>query len=127
MLFKKFDFRKEFKVLDKGNFGKDKTNVSYFGIDETTDEIVGSQIDVLYYNSKDDFAILINTETDDEVIFCKNPQGLTFNEIYENMNKKSNEYIGDRYFTEKDFFKAPNIEFNKKENIVNFKTNHLKH
>ena len=126
MLFKKFDFRKEFKVLDKGNFGKDKTNVSYFGIDETTDEIVGSQIYVLYYNSKDDFAILINTETDDEVIFCKNPQGLTFNEIYSNMNKKSSEYKGDRYFTEKDFFKVPNIEFNKKREYSEFEEKQFK-
>lgn len=120
MLFRKFDFLKEFKVLEKGNFGNDKTNVSYFGIDSTTDKSVGNQINVLYYNSKDDFALLINTKSNDEVIFCKNPQGLTFNEIYTNMNKKSNEYNGDIKFSKEDIFKAPNIKFNEKREYKEF-------
>lgn len=76
---------------------------------------VGNQITVLYYNSKDDFAIIVNTKTDDEVIFCKSPNGSNFNEIYENMNNESNKYTGSRSFKNVDEFKAPNLEFDEKK------------
>ena len=56
-----------------GGFGNKYNDVQYFGIDENTENSVGNQIEVLYYNSKEDFAILINTKTNDEVIFCKSP------------------------------------------------------
>ena len=89
MLYKKFEFLKEFDKLENGKFGDKYNDVEYFGIDKHTDDSIGDQIDVLYYNSKDDFAMIVNTKTDDEVIFCKSPQGVTFNEIYENMNEES--------------------------------------
>ena len=86
----------------------------YSRIDENTKNSVGNQINVLYYNSKDDFAIIVNTKTDDEVIFCRSPQGETFNEIYENMNKESKKYTGSKNFKNVDEFKAPNLTFNEK-------------
>ena len=69
----------------------------------------------MYYNSKDDFAILINTKTDDEVILCKNPKGNTFSEIYENMNEEASKYTGSESFNEVDEFKAPKLTFNEKK------------
>lgn len=111
MLYREFEYLKEFSKLENGAFGK-YDDVKYFGIDVSTDESVRDQIEVLYYNSKDDFAVLINTKTDDEVIFCKSPKGDTFKEIYENMNKKSASYKGSTSFADIDEFKAPNIEFN---------------
>lgn len=112
MLYRKFDFIKEFDKLDNGIFGKEYKNIKYFGIDKNTDKSVGDQIDVLYYNSKDDFAIILNTKTDDEVILYKNPKGNTFKEIYDNMNKEAGKYEGSSSFKEVDEFKAPNLEFN---------------
>lgn len=114
MLYRKFEFLKEFDKLENGDFGNKYKDVKYFGIDENTKESVGSQIRVLYYNSKDDFAIIVNTKSNDEVIFCKNPQGKTFNEIYGNMNKESENYTGSSEFKDVDEFKAPNLTFNEK-------------
>ena len=115
MLYRKFEFLKEFDKLDDAKFGKEYDNVEYFGIDSNTENEVGDQIEVLYYNSQDDFAVLVETKSGDEVIFCKNPEGTTFNEIYENMNKKSYEYTGSKSFENIDEFKAPKIEFNEKK------------
>lgn len=115
MLYRKFEFLQEFDKLENGEFGNKYNDIKYFGIDKNTKNSVGDQIDVLYYNSKDDFAIIINTKNNDEVIFCKNPQGKTFNEIYENMNKESKEYKGSKEFKNIDEFKAPNLTFNEKK------------
>lgn len=114
MLYRKFEFLQEFDKLDNGKFGNKYDNIQYFGIDKNTKNSVGNQIKVLYYNSKDDFAVIVNTKTDDEVIFCKSPKGSNFNEIYENMNKEANKYTGSNSFKDVDEFKAPNLEFNEK-------------
>lgn len=114
MLYRKFEFLQEFDKLENEKFGDKYNDIEYFGINENTKDSVGNQIDVLYYNSKDDFAIVVNTKTDDEVIFCKNPQGETFNKIYENMNKESKKYQGSKKFKNIDEFKAPNLTINEK-------------
>ncbi len=114
MLYRKFEFLREFDKLDNDKFGNDYKDVKYFGIDKNTEDSIGNQITVLYYNSKDDFAISINTKTDDEVTFCKSPKGNNFNEIYENMNDEANKYTGSKSFKNIDEFKAPNLTFNKK-------------
>ena len=114
MLYRKFEFLQEFDKLESGKFGDKYNDIEYFGIDKNTKSSVGNQIEVLYYNSKDDFALLINTKTNDEVIFCKNPKGSNFNEIYENMNNETNKYAGSKLFKSVDEFKAPNLTFNEK-------------
>ena len=114
MLYRNFEFLKEFDKLNNGKFGNKYENVEYFGINKNTKEEVGEQITVLYYNSKDDFAVLINTKTNDEVIFCKNPNGSNFNEIYENMENESNKYTGSKSFNKIDEFKAPKLQFDEK-------------
>jgi Serpin (serine protease inhibitor). len=118
MLYRKFEFLKEFDKLDKGKFGDNYNDIEYFGISDSTDDTVRDQIKVLYYNSKDDFAIIINTKTNDEVIFCKNPNGTTFKEIYDNMNTKTESYEGSISFQDNDTFKAPNLTFNEKREYL---------
>lgn len=126
MLYKKFEFLKEFDKLENGKFGDKYNDVEYFGIDKHTDDSVGDQIDVLYYNSKDDFAMIVNTKTDDEVIFCKSPQGVTFNEIYENMNEESKKYTGSKSFKDIDEFKAPKLTFNEKKEYTELQNKEFK-
>lgn len=120
MLYRKFEFLQEFDKLENGKFSNKYDNIQYFGIDKNTKDSVRNQIDVLYYNSKDDFAIIVNTKTNDEVIFCKNPQGENFKEIYENMNKEANNYGGSKKFKNVDEFKAPNLTFNEKREYTEF-------
>lgn len=128
MLYRKFEFLQEFDKLENGKFANKYKNIQYFGIDKNTKNSVGDQIDVLYYNSKDDFAIIVNTKTNDEVIFCKGPKGENFKEIYENMNKEASNYTGSTIFKGVDEFKAPNLNINEQREYTElqrkkFKTN----
>lgn len=113
MLKRKFEFYYEFDNLEKSTFGNDYKNVSYFGINEKTKEEVKSQVDILYYNSKDDFAIKINTKQNDEVILCKGNNGKTFKEIYDKI--KNAKYDGNKKLNSNETLKIPNIEFKEKK------------
>lgn len=120
MLYRKFEYLTKFDKLENGTFGESYNDVKYFGINsanKTDNELKAqcNQIQVLYYNSEDDFALLINTKTNDEVIFCKGQTGNNLNEIYANMNSKADDYEGNTSFTSKDKFKAPVIEFNEEK------------
>ncbi len=114
MLYREFEYENKFDLLNNAKFGK-YDNIKYFGVSKNTKATVRDQIDVLFYNSKNDFAVKIRTKSNDEVIFYKNPEGETFKEIYDNMMKKTNEFEGSVSFTEYDYFMAPIISFNVKK------------
>ena len=116
MLKKEFQFEKAFEDLELGKFGKYE-NIKYFGIKEETEELK-NQVNVLYYNSKDDFAIKLKTKQEDEVFLCKNPQGKTFNEIYNNMLKQEEKYEGNRKIQEGEILKIPNIKLKEKNEFT---------
>ena len=113
MLYREFEYKSKFSVLDNTKFGEYE-DIKYFGVNKNSKEAVRKQIEVLFYNSKNDFAVKIKTKDNDEVIFYKNPEGETFKEIYDSMMKKTNEYEESRDFSEKDFFMAPILSFNVK-------------
>ena len=114
MLKKEFQFEKAFEELDNGKF-TDYENVSYFGIKKSSEsEELRNQVKVLYYNSKDDFAIKLITKQEDEVILYKNPKGNTFNEIYKNITTQESKYKGNKNFQEGELLKVPNIKMNEK-------------
>ena len=114
MLKKEFEFPKEFTELENGEFGN-YSNVKYFGIDNTTSDEVRNQVEVLYYNSKDDFAIKLITKGNDEVIISRGNNENTFKEIYDGIEEKSESYEGNKEFAENDTLKIPNITFDLKE------------
>lgn len=114
MLKKDFEFEKEFEKLENGNFG-DYEDVQYFGIKLDETEELKNQVDVLYYNSKDDFAIKLKTKQEDEIILCKNPNGNTFNKIYDNIMKQESEYKGNRFIQKGELLKIPNIKIKEKK------------
>ncbi len=116
MLKKEFEFPQEFTELENGKFG-DYKNVKYFGIGETSEEEIRDQVVVLYYHSKDDFAIKLLTKNNDEVILSRGNKEDNFGEMYENIMKKSEEYDGIYEFGENDTLKIPNIKFDLKEEI----------
>lgn len=113
MLKKEFKFEKAFEQLRNGTFGEYE-NVKYFGIKSDDKEELSRQVNVLYYNSEDDFAIKLNTKQVDDVILCKNPEGKTFNEIYKNIKSKENNYTGKKYLIEGELLKVPNIKLKEK-------------
>ena len=110
MLKKEFKFPQVFTKLDNGTFGEYQ-NVKYFGINSLTDTKVRDQVIVLYYNSKDDFAIKLTTMSNDEVIISRGNKEKTFGKIYDEIQNNSNDYNGDITFQENDKLQIPNIDF----------------
>ncbi len=114
MLKKNFEFEKAFEEFENGEFGSYK-NVKYFGIKKNSEsDELRKQVEVLYYNSKDDFAIKLKTKQEDEVILCKNPKGNTFNEMYQNIEQQKNTYKGNKNLQEGELLKVPNIKLKEK-------------
>ena len=123
MLKKEFQFEKAFEDLELGKFGKYE-NIKYFGIKEEKEEL-RNQVSVLYYNSKDDFGIKLKTKQEDEVFLCKNPQGKTFNEIYNNMLKQKEKYEGSNKIREGETLKVPNIKLKEKNEFTEIQNKHF--
>ena len=122
MLKRTFEYQYAFHKLDDGKF-KDQSGVHYFGAAKNSSYEVRSQIDVLYYDSKDSFAIVVNAKDGDQVVYVKNPQGTNFQDIYNNAISKAKDYQGYRDFLPTDEFKAPNLSFNEKKTYDEL-TNH---
>ena len=114
MLYREFEYNKRFSILDNDKFGN-YDDVKYFGTISDSSSEAREQIEVLFYDDRDNFAVKLHTKNGDEVIFYKNAIGDTFNEIYDNLNSKTASYKGNRNFGENDFFKAPFMDFNVKK------------
>ena len=113
MLKKEFQFEKEFEEFDNEKF-KNEDNIKYFGIKKDSNEEIRKQVRVLYYNSDNDFAIKLLTKQEDEVIFCKNPEGRTFNEMYQNIEQKEKNFDGNKNIEEGEIVKVPKIKIKEK-------------
>lgn len=114
MLKKEFQFEQELEEFEKGDFGNNK-NIHYFGIrQENKNDKMRQQVSVLYYHSKEDFAIQLKTKQKDEVILCKNPVGNTFQEIYQQIQKEANHYEGIRKLQEGEILKIPSLTLKEK-------------
>lgn len=118
MLYREFKYKHEFSILNNGKFNGKYNDVEYFGLKSSSEEKVRKQIQVLFYNSKDDFAVLINTKEGDEVIFYKNPKGSTFESVYNNLTQETEKFEGKTYLQDEDTFKAPIIKFNVKREFT---------
>lgn len=114
MLKKDFEFKSAFEKLENSKFGEFE-NIEYFGIKENSSNKLRDQVEVLYYNSKNDFAILLETKGDDEIILCKNPKGDTFSKIYKNILEEKDKYSGNLNMKAKETLKIPNINFKEKK------------
>ena len=113
MLYREFKFKKEFEEQGVDVFRGSKEeydDIEYFGIGVGGEEELCKQVDVLYYNSEEDFAVILNTKEGDEIILAKGDNGATFGNIYDNVLLKSKKYYGKKSFTEDDFLKVPNLD-----------------
>ena len=112
MLKRDFTYKYEFDQLENGLFAGKYSNIKYFGINDSTEDKVRKQIDVLYYESPENCAVILNTVEGDQVILCRGMQGSTFREIYDNMMQKSEEYQESSRFKDIDYLTIPEIDFN---------------
>ncbi|MBQ8299054.1 MAG: hypothetical protein IJX99_04175 [Clostridia bacterium] len=117
MLKKEFEYPKTFDKLNNGVF-EQYDNVRYFGITGRTKDEVREQIDVLYYDSEDDFAIKIKTKSNDEIIVSVGNDADNFLDVYNNIMKKGDNYKDSKTLRDNDTFKMPYITFDLKEEIT---------
>lgn len=113
MLKKEFKFPKQFIELENSKF-KGSNNIKYFGIDKENLEELKNQVEIVYYESDDDFAVKLFTKEKDEVILIKNPKEKTFNEIYTTTKTRENGYKDSRELKEGDTLKIPVITLKEK-------------
>lgn len=110
MLYREFKYKTKFVKLDEDKFN-DTKNIKYFGVKDNK-ESYKNQINIIYYNNEDDFAIKLTTTSNDEIIINKNPKGDTFEEIYNNIITTGSKYKANKEFTKSDNFKMPYINLN---------------
>lgn len=117
MLKKDFKFIKAFSKLEKEKFGKNREKVEFFGVNEDSDSDLDNTLHVLFYNSKDDFAVAIRTEDKDVLYLYRTDDDKTFDKFYSDMFMKKAAYDGSYEFKAKDELKVPNIDMFKLQNF----------
>ena len=117
MLSKKFEFIDPFDKLAEGKFSDYQEKVEYFGINNASDKRLGNNVEVLFYNNKDDLSVKLNTNGKDEIILYKTKNAESFNDLYQEISDKSNKYNGEKIFTENDELKIPYINV---ETAINY-------
>lgn len=125
MLRRDFEFEKEFTILEKNKFANTE-NVEYFGINSETNEQVRNQVEVLYYTNKNDFAVILYTKEDDQVMLVRNPEGDSFEKIYENVNKKYEKDRGSKTFGKEDTLSVPNLNIDELKEFTELEHNPFK-
>jgi len=113
ILKKEFNYLEKFSLLPDNTFGDSENRVKYFGIDAGTGNKASKNVEVMFYNSKEDFAIKLKTQEGEEVILYKTTgENKSFEENYNEMVKKQENYSGDRKFGDKDILRIPFIKVN---------------
>ena len=109
MLKKDFKFLNPFDKLSDGPFAKNFTPVKYFGINEDSDKKLAKNVNVLFYNSYEDFGVKLITKGNDEVVLYRTNDDKTFDAFYADLNKKTKAYKGDKKFNKDDKLRVPDI------------------
>lgn len=109
MLKKDFKFVVPFDKLGKSKFRG--TEAEFFGIRPNSSKELDKGVEVLFYNSPSDFAVMLDTQDNDEVYLYRTPNTNTFNFIYADMLKKKNNYKGSKVFAKEDLLRVPNLKF----------------
>ena len=109
MLKKDFKFLTAFDKLKPARFAHSFKKVDYFGIDRKSDSALDNMVNVLFYNSKNDFAVAIKTDGNDVVYLYRTDDDKTFDKLYSDMFMKKVYYEGPSKFNSDDELKVPNI------------------
>lgn len=119
MLIKNFKFLMPFDKLQEMPFNGGDKKVNYFGINELTDEKTYNNLEILFYEGYDkEFAVKIYTKEGEELILYKTDvSNKSFDELYEEIEKRTEKYDGERKFEDGDKLKVPYIEV---DTIINY-------
>lgn len=109
MLKKDFKFVTPFDKLSEGGFGQNYTPVEYFGINEDSNKKLYKNVNVLFYNSHNDFAVKLITKDKDTVLLYRTDDDKTFDKYYADLTSKNKKYSGNKKFTSDDKLRIPDI------------------
>ncbi len=113
MLKRQFNYLEKFYILDDDTFGNSNEKVKYFGLEPDKVQDASKNVEVLFYNSKEDFAIKLKTKEKEEVyLYRTTGDGKSFEENYQEMLEKNSEYTGKTNFEQNDILKIPFIQVN---------------
>lgn len=78
ILVKNFSFKHSFRKLKSEPFNNSTEKVKYFGIDKENNILAKENVEILFYNSQNEFAIQLNTKENEQIILYKTEQNKTF-------------------------------------------------
>lgn len=110
MLKKIFNFEYAFDEIGDTTFDDKYNNIKFFWIHGDSNEKLYKQVEVYYYNSKDDFAVALKTKEWEEIILARWARWKSFLDIYNNILAKKSQYKWKSYFTENDYLRIPNLK-----------------
>lgn len=105
MLKKDFTYPNEFKKLDAAYFNSSKEKVKYFGVEAGASSKMRNGVDVMFYNSPNEYAVKLKTNQGEDVILLRTKKKGDFEKLYS--------YVVDNTdfgtFNRKDTLKVPEI------------------
>ena len=110
MLKKDFKFLTAFDKLPDGFFGDVRKPVKYFGINDNSSEKLYKNVEVLFFNDYNDYAIKLFTKSNDEVLLYRTEDNSTFDKYFKDLNDKTEKYVGNRRFIKGDSLLVPDIK-----------------
>lgn len=117
MLKKEFTYLETFPTLTSAHFNNSEEKVKYFGITSSTPKTATKNVEVLFYNSKEDFAVKLKTKEGEEVLLYKTSgEGKSFEENYNEMTEKGKKYSGEKLLLENEQIKIPFIKISSEIN-----------
>lgn len=94
-------------------FGKDGTEyIKYFGINNASKEELNDNVEVLFYNENNEFAVKLRTNESDEIILYRTDEDKSFGAYYNNIKEKTNNYEGSKIFEKEDELLVPYVRVN---------------
>ena len=100
-------------------FGDSEENIKYFGINNASSDKMNKNIEILFYNKisdndyrSNDFAIKLKTKENDEIILYRTDEIKSFDEYYQDIIKKGQNYTGSKEFSGDDELRVPYVRVN---------------
>ena len=103
----------------KWTFGNSDEAIKYFGINNASPEKMNRNVEILFYNKlnngsllSNDMAIKLKTKEGDEIILYRTDDKKSFDEYYEDIKVKTENYKGRTEFSEDDELRVPYVRVN---------------
>lgn len=126
ILVKNFSFKHSFQKLKSEPFNNSTEKVKYFGIDKENNILAKENVEILFYNSQNEFAIQLNTKENEQIILYKTEQNKTFPEYQQIIEENTKQYTGKRKMQEGEELKIPYIKVDTQMNYEELCNKELK-